>query len=115
MYVSVTLLRVKSLRAMPAFMKHVLAINKQMKSTNGLLQFRAGNRWLVNNYTFSVWNSKEDMMRFITSRAHLQAMKETKNIASLAISKGFETDEIPSWRAEVQKLFNQAKTKPTLA
>ncbi len=60
-------------------------------------------------HTLTVWRSKEDMKRFLTSGAHLNAMKAFRSIAT-GKTFGYESDKVPSWE-EVHKIWlTQAKT-----
>lgn len=109
MYVSVTLLKLKSLRAVPNFIKHVSAINKQISGACGLISYKAGTKWLINNYTFSVWKSKEDMMAFMTSGAHRAAMKNAGQLASDLYSKGFEAEQVPNYKEALRELEKEVR------
>lgn len=109
MYVSVTLLKLTNPLKVGTFVKFALAINQQISQANGVIKFKTGNKWLINNYTISVWKSKEDMIKFITSGAHKEAMKQSKQIASGLFSYGYETVEMPNYKEEIDKIFRISK------
>ena len=73
--------------AIPAF--------KKAKSSDGILFCEAK---LVKGYyhTFTVWDSKESMIKFVLSHAHLKAIKAYPKIAK-GFTVTYEGDNIPSW------------------
>ena len=73
-FVSLTRLRVRSIRFMPAFALHALRTNNQVRKAPGfldgaLLPDRAWTFW-----TLTAWTSHEHMRAYMISGAHKQAM-----------------------------------------
>ncbi|MDA9287565.1 hypothetical protein N9P72_01600 [Amylibacter sp.] len=53
-------------------------------------------------HTFTVWKSKKHMMSYLTSSAHLKAMKKFSKIGSGKVY-GYEANSIPSWEKALVK------------
>ena len=109
MYISVTLLKLTNPLKIGDFVKFAFAINQQISKAEGVIKFKTGNKWLINNYTLSVWKSKQDMIKFISSGAHKEAMKVSKQIASGLFSYGYEAVEMPNYKEEIDKIFRLSK------
>ncbi|MFJ5487986.1 DUF3291 domain-containing protein [Hansschlegelia beijingensis] len=73
-FISITRLRVRSLRFMPQFVVHTLRSMRQAKRAGGyfggaLLADRRLTFW-----TMTLWRDQEEMRRYMTSGAHLRTM-----------------------------------------
>jgi heme-degrading monooxygenase HmoA len=78
-FVSVTRLRVRSLRFMPRFVVHAMWTGRQAKHAPGflggsLLPDRKRTFW-----TMTLWRNQADMRSYIISGAHLKAMPKLLN------------------------------------
>jgi len=73
-FVSLTRLRVRSLRFVPVFMIYTSQALRQVKRAPGFQQgaVLADKNWTF--WTMTVWDSQEDMRRFMTTGAHKRAM-----------------------------------------
>ena len=94
-YVSITGLKLKAFFLAPIFWTHAMRSMAQAQSAEGCLQ--AGARTIEGvHHTRSVWLDKSYMQKYLTSGAHLQAMKRFPSFAT-GKTIGFETDEVPGW------------------
>jgi hypothetical protein len=95
LYVSVTGIKPKGLMGWLRFLVYNFSASKVAKKADGLLvsEFSSRNSFL---HTFTVWKSKNDMLVYRSSPAHLNAMKKLSKIGSGKIY-GYETNETPSW------------------
>ncbi len=98
-FVSLTRLRIRSIRFLPFFALHTWRSLRQIKRANGfqsgaLLPDRSWTFW-----TMTVWDSEESMRQFMASGAHKKAMPhllEWCDEAAVAHWTQPET-EVPSW------------------
>ncbi len=94
-YVSITGLRVKSIWRVPQFLWHALSSMRQARRAPGVLFAEARSIDGV-QHTLSVWRSREDMRAFMSTGAHLAAMKDFRRFAT-GSTCGFEAEHPPSW------------------
>jgi heme-degrading monooxygenase HmoA len=73
-FVSLTRLRVRSLRFVPLFVMYTGQAVRQVRRAPGFQQgaLLADRNWTF--WTMTAWDSQEDMRRFMTSGAHKRAM-----------------------------------------
>jgi len=57
-------------------------------------------------HTVTVWDSRESMLKFYRSGAHLGALKVSKRVGSYGKVCGYETDTIPSM-AEARRIWEE--------
>ena len=95
MYVSVTGLKPKGFIGWIRFWKLTIPASKDAQNADGILHCAFNSR---NGYqhTLTVWKSKEHMMSYLKSRAHLKAMKNFTKIGSGKVY-GYEANIIPNW------------------
>lgn len=98
-FVSVTRLRIRSWRFLPAFFLHASRSNRQASAAPG---FRGGallpdRRWTF--WTLTVWDSAEDMRAYIKTGAHKKAMPKLIHWCDEASIVHWEQSELtlPSW------------------
>lgn len=72
--VSLTRLRLRSLRTYPAFMWHTLASVRQLKRADGFLDGMLASEGRRAFWTFTVWTDEAAMLAFRDSSAHRTAM-----------------------------------------
>lgn len=106
MYLSITYFRVKSFAQYPAFMKHVMHINQQVREAEGVLEVKQRIEPLFHAYTLTLWESREHMLQFMHSGAHKAAMPDTRKLASRFTGFGFETQGLISWK-EAKRLVRE--------
>ena len=73
-FVSLTRLRIRSLRFLPLFIVHIVRTLRQVKRAPGFQQgaVLADRNWTF--WTMTAWDSQEDMRRFMTTDAHKLVM-----------------------------------------
>jgi hypothetical protein len=94
-YVSITGLKPKSFWSTFLFWRHAIPSKMQADQAPGVLfvDVRKINKI---QHTLTAWESREHMLAYVRSGAHLQAMKAFKKIAT-GKTFGFETDRLPHW------------------
>jgi hypothetical protein len=73
-FVSVTRLRLRSVRFLPKFVVYTLGANRQVARSAGFLggRLQADRRWTF--WTLTCWDSQQDMRAYITTGDHMRAM-----------------------------------------
>jgi hypothetical protein len=94
-YVSVTGLRLPSIWRAPRFWRHAIPSMIQARMAPGNLLARARKVDGV-QHTLSVWRTRQDMLAYMKSGAHLRAMKVARSIAP-SVTCGYESETIPTW------------------
>ena len=98
-FISLTRLRIRSIRFLPLFALYTLRTLRQVKASPGfqdgaLLPDRSWTFW-----TLTAWNSQEDMRRYMTSGAHKAAMPKLMDWCDEASVAHWEQADaaLPSW------------------
>ena len=86
------------------FFKFNRDVLQQIKSAQGVLSTATNATGLMNFYTLTSWESKEDMLVFMRSGAHAVAMKNSSKFASKITTDGYESESLPSWKEIITKL-----------
>ncbi|CAN5341225.1 hypothetical protein BH11PSE5_BH11PSE5_11280 [soil metagenome] len=73
-FVSVTRLRVRSLRFMPGFFLHAAGSTSQIRRADGFIVGSLLRDRRLTFWTMTVWHGQADMRRYITNGAHFKAM-----------------------------------------
>ena len=94
-YVSITGLRLKSMRHAPRFWWHAVRSMQQAKRAPGNILAETRTIGGV-HHTLSVWESEAAMRRYLGAGAHLQAMRVFAYVAS-GSTLGYATDDPPDW------------------
>ncbi len=61
------------------------------------------------HYTLSVWQSEAEIRQFARTGAHLNAMKQSRNLASEISTYTFQSEQIPNWKEAKQLLWDNGK------
>lgn len=98
-FVSLTRLRIRSVRFLPLFLVHMLATVRQVKKAPGFQHgaLLADRRWTF--WTLTAWDDQESMRQYITTGSHKAAMPRLLNWcdeASVAHWTQSQSD-LPSW------------------
>lgn len=98
-FVSLTRLRIRSMRFLPLFAFHTLRSLRQVKKAPG---FQAGQLLPDRNWTFwtmTSWNERDSMRRYMTAGAHNAAMPHLMHWCDEASVAHWEQEEmtLPSW------------------
>jgi hypothetical protein len=82
-----------------------LKIVRQTKTQKGFVEMKnRGFGYL--HFTLSVWESEADAKNFARSGAHLEAMKESRKLATEIRIYTFQGEKIPNWR-KVKRLLRE--------
>jgi len=105
-FVSLTRLRIRSIRFLPFFGVYAVRSQRQVKKAQG---FRSGKLLLDRRWTFwtmSAWDEKESMRRYMTSGAHKAAMPHLMHWCDEASVAHWEQqdDALPSWEEADQRM-----------
>jgi quinol monooxygenase YgiN len=107
-YVSITGLELKRAWHAPVFWRHAIASMSQAQQADGCLSAEARTINGV-HHTLSIWESRDKMLTYLRTGAHLKAMQTFEKIATGKVF-GFETDTPPNW-SDVHDLWvTQGKT-----
>lgn len=108
MYISITHLELKSITKIFNFLAFTSAVQKQIIKANGMKAWEASG-FYKHFWTRTAWESKEQMMEFMRSGAHANAMKNSKDMAEKVDVYGYESDTLPSWKEAKWLLRNHLK------
>jgi heme-degrading monooxygenase HmoA len=110
-FVSVTRLRVRSLRFMPGFALHAVQSLRQCKRAQGFL----GGSLLPDRrlafWTMTLWQDQDAMRSFMAGGAHREAMPKLLNWCDEAsVVHWLQADAtLPGWREADQKMREQGR------
>jgi len=107
MYVSITGLKPKNLLSFIKFWTLAIPSFKQAITAKGNLHCSAKR---IKGYqcTVTSWESRDMMLEFMRSGAHLKAMKAFHSIAT-GKTYGYETDKLPDWKEAFSILESKGK------
>lgn len=95
MYVSITGMTVHSWRQVPLFFRHAIPSLHQAKQAPGNL-FADVRKVAGVQHTLTVWDDRAAMRNYLTSGAHLQAIRAFRKIGNGKMC-GYEADHLPTW------------------
>ena len=109
--ISVTRLRVRSIFYLPQFFWHTFRVQRQAKSSPGML---AGRLMLEAHWVFwttTVWETEAAMRTFRSSGAHMKAMPKLLDWCDEAAYVHWEQEspELPSWAEAHRKMVTEGK------
>jgi hypothetical protein len=85
-----------------------LKISRQAKTQKGFIRMKnTGFGYL--HFTLSAWESEADLKNFARCGAHLEAMKESRNLATEIRIYTFRSEQIPDWREARRMLFENGR------
>lgn len=105
MYVTVTSLKLRSIWGFFKLSVFGLKISQQAKAEKGFIAMKNTGFGLL-HYTLTHWQSEEDLKRFARSGQHLQAMKESSQMATEIRTYTYQSATMPNW-AEAKKLLTE--------
>ncbi len=100
MIITATTFTLKSWRLYGEFFIDTYRVVKQVRSAGGIVKAKIKP---VSLKTITAWKSKEEMILFRNSGAHLHAMKKSSHFGSIH-SVTWESDHFPSWKMATEKL-----------
>ena len=108
MVITVTSLKLRRLWGYFKLTWLALHIVKQTKQQKGFITMKnTGFGYL--HYTLSVWESEADVKQFARTGAHLDAMKQSRSLASEIGTYTFQSEQIPNWKEAKQLLLDNGK------
>ena len=108
-YVSITGFRAKSIFNAPFFIWHAIRSMAQVQKDPACLDASA--KFIKGvAHTVTVWESRKDMVAFMRSGAHREAMRAFPHIGT-GYCFGFEADKAPPWN-EVHQLWLEKGPSP---
>ena len=107
MYVSVTGIKPKGITGWLYFLLYNIPASKASKGHDGLLASELSSR-NGHLHTFTIWESRNHMIAYRSSPAHLKAIKSLSKIGSGKIH-GYETDTMPSWEEAYSEWGEKAR------
>ncbi len=111
MFVSVTRLRVRSLKYLPAFLWYTFLSQRQVVSTSGF----AGGRLLIDvqstYWTLTVWEDEHAMKKFRGTEAHAKVMPHLARWCDEAAYAHWNLNDylIPSWQESHERLVAEGR------
>lgn len=109
--ISVTRLRIRSLRFLPSFVVHAVRSNRQLRAAPG---FRGGalladRRWTF--WTMTAWDSHASMRAYMASGAHRSAMPHLLDWCDEASVVRWEQpeDALPSWQEADRRMRGEGR------
>lgn len=102
-YVSITGLRIRRPWHLPVFWRHAMAAMAQARNADGCLDAAARNIDGI-HHTRTVWRDRQAMQAYLSTGAHLKAMKIFNRVAT-GKTFGFETESVPDWN-DVHRLWH---------
>ncbi|MBS1799948.1 MAG: DUF3291 domain-containing protein [Acidobacteria bacterium] len=100
-FVSVTRLRIRSVRFMPAFVVYAFRSRQQAREAPGFVTGALLHDREMTFWTMTIWDAQESMRGFMTSGAHKQVMPRLLNWCDEASVVHWSQPEatLPSWAA----------------
>ena len=98
-FVSITRLRIRSLRFMPQFIVNAVLTTKQVKRAEGFLAGSLLPDRKLTFWTMTLWHDQDAMRRYITSGTHIKAMPKLLRWCDEASIVHWLQDnaEVPNW------------------
>lgn len=110
-FISITRLRVRSVRFLPLFALYTLRSLRQVKSAAGFQEGRllADRRWTF--WTMTAWDNEESMKRFMTGGSHKEAMPRLMNWCDEASVVHWDETQagLPTWTEADQRLRSNGR------
>lgn len=108
MIITITSLKLRHWRGFFKLSLWGLKISRQAKTQKDFIEMKnTGFGYL--HFTLSVWESEEGLKNFARSGAHLEAMKESRNLATEIRIYTFQSEQIPDWQEAKRMLFENGK------
>ena len=110
-FVSVTRLRLRSVRFLPAFFFHTLRSQSQAKRADGVLSVKVGNAAQLAFWTLTVWRDEAAMRAFMVSGPHKTAMPKLMEWCDEASVTHWNQDsaDAPSWAVAHQRMVAEGR------
>lgn len=112
-FVSITRLRIRSLRFIPQFIIHALRTLSQVKRAGGYVDGALLADRKLTFWTVTLWQEQSDMRRYMTSGAHLKAMPKLLHWCNEASVVHWTQDHavVPTWQEADRRM--KAEGRPS--
>lgn len=111
MLVSVTRLRIRSLRFMPAFFVHAQRATAQIRRAEGFLDGLLLPDRKLTFWTMTLWRDLADMRRYMTDGAHLKVMPKLLHWCDEAsvVHWTQEAEALPDWAEADRRMRSEGR------
>jgi hypothetical protein len=92
-----------------ALSSKAMRITRQLRQTN-CKAFKKRGVW-TKHYTMTLWNNESELKEFASSGAHMEAMKNSKEIAKEIRTITIDTDTLPNWKEAINLLADGKSIK----
>jgi hypothetical protein len=108
MFITITSIRLKNWWRFFELSYHGMKISREIRNCEGFIQMKnTGFGYL--HFTMSAWESKEDLKKFYSAGAHLDAMKKTCAIAAETSTYTYYATELPNWKEAKSLLIEEGR------
>ncbi len=104
MKVTITSIELKSPFKFFPLSIYAMNILEQIKA-GSCFKMKKGGFW-TKHYTMTLWPNEDELKKFSTSGAHLEAMKASKSLAKEIRTLTIEADALPQWQ-EAKELLKK--------
>lgn len=110
-FVSITRLRIRSLRFMPAFALHTWRVLRQTRRAGGYLDGSLLADRKLTFWTMTLWRDQSDMKGYMTSGAHLKAMPKLLDWCDEASVAHWTQDDMvpPDWAEADRRMREEGR------
>jgi heme-degrading monooxygenase HmoA len=120
--ISITGMQLKNVFCYPKFFWYSVAALQGAESFPGNIAASTNACYMPNGngeskhtlMTLTVWEDRKTTMKYVTSPAHLAAMKQMKNLGSYSKMYHYESDKIPTWEEAKQLWVENGKEYSTM-
>jgi hypothetical protein len=111
MFVSLTRLRIRSVRFLPLFFLHVVGTMRQVKKAQGFQTGAVLNDRQWTFWTMTAWDTQANMRQFMNSGAHKKVMPRLLNWCDEASVAHWQQEEsvLPSWAAAAKRMRTEGR------
>ena len=107
-YVSLTLIKVRSLWSLPKFYWHAVRSRKAAMLASGNLQVSTKAFGVFTHGTMSLWDSRQAMIGYVRGSTHLEAMRAFDQIGTGAVY-GYDAAQLPNWEEASELLAKRGR------
>jgi hypothetical protein len=108
MTITITSIKLRSILQTFRLIFYTVKIITGLKKHQGFIEFKT-NGFGYMHYTMSAWESDADMKKFVPTKAHLDAMKNSRKIASEIRTYTFQGNALPEWKEAKQLVAGHGK------
>lgn len=113
-FVSVTRLRLRSIRFLPAFAIQTTRAMQQVRTAEGFQDGAVMGDLRLAFWTLTLWDAQPSMRRYMTDGAHRIAMPSLMKWCDEASVVHWDTDVVPSWDEADRRMRNEGRPSKVL-